>query len=228
MKLSIRISFLFIAIQIVSLSYSQEKFNYQQDFEHILLRTLDVNDSLFHKKLHQRFEVNDSTLSDFEVLALLINFTSNSHYDPYNILEKESAIGKLIQDFEYQTTIQKSNELLKTNPYNQNVLFKKAFAHAQLKQMDSAKHYKQQFNRIMDAMAYSGTGSSSSAIFSLGSKDSENYIYKKLAKDIMTIGSGVDSSGNFMDVVIITDHQKDTSILYFQIQHAVNRLIQTE
>lgn len=210
------------------ITQAQIKFNYQEDFERVLLRTLDINDSLYYKHLHRRFIQNDTNLTDYEVLALLINFTSNSHYSPYSIIEKEVMIGNFIKEFEYEKAIKESNQVLKTNPFNQNILFKKAFAHAQLKQIDSAKYYKYQFNRIMDAMTFSGTGTSNNAIFSLGSKDSENYIYKRLAKDIMTVGSMVDSKGNFLDVFEITDHQKDTILLYFQIQHAVDKLIETE
>lgn len=50
----------------------QTTFNYKEDFKKVLLKTNDPNDNLYYEKLLKRFNVNDSTMTDFEVLALLI------------------------------------------------------------------------------------------------------------------------------------------------------------
>ena len=204
-----------------------QRFNYQMDFKTILKRTTDQKDDLFHEKLAKRFAKNDTSLTDFEVLALLINFTSNKNYAPYEILSAEDQITEQVKSFQFEDAINMCDSILKIHPYNQQILFNKAFSYFSLKKLDSAEFYKYQFNRIMDAMAFSGSGSREDPIFSLGSKDSENYIYERLAKQIMSIGSGTDSSGNFLDIIEITDFQTDTLTLHFQIQHAVNRLINT-
>ncbi|KAA3648588.1 MAG: DUF4919 domain-containing protein [Bacteroidetes bacterium] len=203
-------------------------FNYKTDFESVLKRTKDSTDALFYQNLAKRFDKNDSSLSDFEILALLINYTSNKNYTPYKVINQEDRIKKKLSVFQFDEAIRISDSVLSFHPYNQMILFQKSYAFFKLEQIDSANFYKYKFNRIMDAMAISGSGTFDDAIFSLGSKDSENYIYKRLAKQIMQIGSSVDSSGNFIDVIQITDHQKDTSILYFQIQHAINKLIDTK
>lgn len=206
--------------------YGQD-FNYQNDFQSILARTNTPSDSLYHEKLARRFSKNDSSLSDYAVLALLINFTSNQNYAPYSILKTEDRIVNLVQKFQYERAIELSDSILEFQPYNQQVLLNKAFSYYRLKKNDSADYYKYQFNRIMDAMAFSGSGSFKEPIFSLGSKDSENYIFERLARQIMTIGSGIDSAGNFIDIIEITDYQTDTTTIHFQIQHAVDRLINT-
>mgnify|MGYP003691487215 CR=1 FL=1 len=205
-----------------------QTFNYKTDFDSILLRTNEKDDPLFHQKLEFRFNENDTNLSDFEILALLINYTSNSNYAPYEILDDEEKIKEKIDLFQFEEAINLCDSLLRLHPYNQMALFQKSFAFLKLNQLDSAEFYSFKFNRIMDAMAASGNGSVENAIFSLGTKDAENFIYERLTREIMEIGSGLDSNGNFIDIIQITDHQKDTSIIHFQIQHAINQLYKAD
>lgn len=55
--------------------FAQDTFNYQTDFKNILAKTKDKNHKLAYNKLLTRFSALDTTLTDYEVLALLIGFT---------------------------------------------------------------------------------------------------------------------------------------------------------
>src|ERR1700739_4098558 len=70
----------------------QNTFNYQKDFKRILYRTKDPKDNLSYEKLLKRFKGDDTTMTDYEVLALMIGFTDNSEYKPYQDLEAERSI----------------------------------------------------------------------------------------------------------------------------------------
>lgn len=54
--------------------FGQTTFNYQNDFKAILQKTKDPNNVLSYDKLLRRFVSNDTTMTDFEVLALLIGY----------------------------------------------------------------------------------------------------------------------------------------------------------
>lgn len=224
------VSYLFSILFILSFleSFTQE-FNYQKDFETILSRTNDSNDSLFHLELKQRFNRNDTTLSDFEVLALLINFTQNEFYQPYEILNNESKIENLVSEGEYDSAIRLCDSLLINHPYNQAILFEKALSHFAINQSDSSDFYRYKFNRILDAMAYSGKGTSTEdAIFSLGSMDSHSYIIRRLSQEIRQVGAGQDQQGNMIDIIETFKDGEGTRLMHFQIQHAVNRLLKSD
>ena len=76
-----------LSLIISMVSYGQEfKFNYQSDFSRILNRTMDQTDSLNYDKLLNRYRLNDRSLTDFEILALLIGFTNNQNFKPYSYL----------------------------------------------------------------------------------------------------------------------------------------------
>ncbi len=225
MKKFIPFSFFFLFILS---SIQAQEFNYGKHFDTVLARTSDPNDSLYHVKLEKRFHENDSSLSDFEVLAILIHFTADDHYAPYSILSAEEKIGQYIKRFQFQKAINLGDSVLLIHPYNQSVLLNMAYSYYKLENQEKGDYYRYQFNRIMDAMASSGKGTAEEPIFSLGSKDSENFIYEKLSKEIMTIGSGLDSSGNFIDIMEITDYQKDTIVIHFQIQHVIDRMYDSE
>ncbi len=226
---SITLRIIAFSICIISMqeNLKAQTFIYDIDFDVVLKRTLDESDSLYHKRLAKRFTKNDPSLSDYEVLALLINFTSSKNYSPYETIGLEYNVSDLINHYQYDAAIKKCDSLLSYQPYNQEILFDKAYAYLNIGQKDSSEHYRYKFNKIMDAMAASGSGGMNDAIFSLGSKDGQNYIIQRLANRISTIGSGLDEDGNFMDIIESTNSSNDTLVMHFQIQHAINKLFET-
>ena len=204
---------------------ASQTFIYHIDFEVVLKRTLDENDSLYHEKLAKRFAQNDPNLSDYAVLALLINFTSNKNYAPYEIVFSEYNVSNLIREKKFKEAINTCDSLLNFHPYNQELLFDKALIYYNIGDLDSSHFYQYKFNRIMDAMASSGSGAEGDAIFSLGSKDWQNYIVQRLSNQVNSVGSGIDETGNYNDIIQSTDSKNDTLVLHFQIQHAVNKLL---
>lgn len=215
-----------LSILIISLkSFGQTTFSYKDDFKKVLAKTKDQNDSLFYDKLLNRFTANDTTLTDFEVLALLIGFTGKPEYKPYQDLDIEREIYKLNGEKKYQEGLDSANKFLKTHPLSVKTLFEKSYSFHKLEQKDSAQYYLYQGRRIFKAMYFSGDGKTpENPSFALGPADGQDYIRKFVGGKIGIMGSGRDKSGNFLDILEAKFDDGQTIKLYFVIQHATRKM----
>lgn len=219
------LTLLFLTVSLTT--YGQEfEFDYHKDYEKILSQTNDTSSNLNYYKLLKRFKDNDTILTDFEVLALLIGFTDNEHFKPYSYLTTEREIYSLNGDGKYEKALAMCDSFLVRVPVSQQALIEKSYSYHKLGQADSAQYYMWKFSRIMDAMAQSGDGfTPETAFFSLGPADGQNFIRKYLSSTIGTMGSGRDKHGNFVDILEVTWKDKESGeqqskSLYFQIEHA--------
>jgi len=230
-----KLLFIFLFISITTVIIGQEfEFNYQNDFNKILEETNDSSSSLYYEKLLTRFTRNDSTLTDFEILALLIGFTDSEYFFPYHYLTTEREIYNLNGDRKFNEAIEICDSFLYHVPVSQQALIEKSYSYYKLGNQDSAAFYSWKFRKIMDAMANSGTGlTPENALFALGPADGQNFIRKYLASKIGDMGSTRDEHGNFIDILelIMIDQETGDTIqteLYFQIEHAVNKMFNEE
>lgn len=205
--------------------YGQTTFSYKDDFKKVLAKTKDQKDNLSYGKLLKRFSANDTTLTDFDVLALLIGFTDKPEYKPYDDLMTEREIYKLNGEKKYQEGLDKANEFLKKHPLSVKALFEKSYSFHKLEQKDSAQYYLYQGQRIFKAMYFSGDGKTrETPTFALGAADGQDYISKVVGADIGSMGSGSDKNGNFLDILEAKFKDGKTMSLYFIIQHATDKI----
>jgi hypothetical protein len=205
--------------------FGQETFNYHNDFKQILARTKDSKDELSYDKLLGRFRSNDTTLTDYEVLALLIGFTDKPQYKPYDDLTEERKVYALNDEGKYKEGLELANTFLATHPLSVKVLVEKSYAFNKLELKDSAQFYMYQAQRIFEAMYFSGSGiKKETPTFALGPADGQDYITRFLGQSIGIMGSGRDENGNFLDILEMKFDNGESGNLYFVIQHAVNRM----
>jgi hypothetical protein len=209
-------------------SSQDSQFDYAKDFDKILRQTQDKNDSLYFPNQILRYSSNDTSLTDYEVLALLIGFTADSNYKPYNDITTERKIYSLNGNGKFEEAKSKGLEFIKTHPLNQKTLIELSYTYHKLGIADSADYYSIKFHQIMDAMALSGKGfTADSAFFSLTPVDGQNFITKYLRGKVGTMGSGSDTKGNFVDILeyIPSDSEDGEGVsLYFQIEHTQGEL----
>ncbi len=210
-------------------SYGQEfEFDYNKDFNKILEQSKDSTSNFHYDRLLTKFKSNDTTLTDFDVLALLIGYTDDPNYHAYSDISTEREIYKLNGDGKFKEAKEKGLKFNKTHPLNQMTLIELSYSYYKLEMQDSANYYSYQFRKVMDAMGRSGKGTSAdSAFFSLTPIDGQNFISKYLRAKIGTMGSGSDSNGNFVDILgyIPKDNENEEEVpLYFQIQHAMKEM----
>ena len=168
MTKKIKIFGFFIFLTVGQIAFGQTTFNYQKDFKTILEKTKDPNNNLAYDKLLNRFTSNDTTMTDFEVLALLIGYTAKPEFKPYQYLMTEGKIYNLNGEGKFQEALDTANIFLKTHPLSEKALFEKSYSFYKLGQNDSSAFYSYEGRRIFEAMNFSGNGKSpETPIFSL-------------------------------------------------------------
>lgn len=217
---------------IVSLSaFGQDfDFDYQRDFQKILTQSNDSTSERYYNTLLQRYNDQDETLDEADILSLLIGFTDNKHFKPYSYLPTEREIYKLNDEGKFVESIALCDSFLAVVPVSQQALIEKSYAFYKLGNADSSGVYMWRFRKIMEAMAASGDGlTPETAIFALGPADGQNFIRKYLSSGIGMMGSGQDENGNFLDILdrVWEDEEsgeKKNQTLYFQIEHATKTM----
>jgi hypothetical protein len=212
-------------------------FLYKKDYKAWLDSSQDITSSLYYPVLLTRFLANDSSLSNAEVLNLMIGFTENPKYKPLEDMEIEGEIFEMTKDGRLEDALAKSLSYLKTHPLSLLVLRETSYAYGKLSRyyennqifdtailyMDSSNYYMSLNDKIMEAMIYSGKGRTPDApIFALGLADGEHFIpnvgYKIEEKD-----TEWNRNGDFVEKIKAADNLT-AKTFYFVIQHAKQKI----
>ena len=210
-----------------------QTFNYKKDFKTILTKSQDQESNLYYEKLLKRFQDNDSSLTNYETLALMIGFTENSKYKPMEDMEKEVEIFDHNNANQFSEAIEKSKSYLNSHPLSLLVLREISYAYGKISKVyekdmvfDSAiyfnglsSYYMSLNDRIMEAMIFSGKGRSpENPIFSLGLADGEHFI-PNVGYEIEKKNTLWNKNGDFLEHIVALD-KLTTKDFYFVIQHA--------
>jgi hypothetical protein len=246
-----RIFFLMTALLISKLAYEQTEipptptFIYKRDFKAIVDSSQDRSSSLYYQKLIIRFLNNDSSLTNQEVLALMIGYTENPHYKPLEDMEKEQEIFDLNMNEECREVIKRSRPYLQAHPLSLLIMREISYAYQQVSKrefqanlimdsavlyQDSGKYFMDLNDKIMEAMIYSGKGRTpETPIFSLGIADGE-YFIPNVGFRIETDGQKEkkdtewNKDGNFVEVITALVDNVNVRKYYFIIQHAKQKI----
>ncbi len=223
MLAGIRLAFIVTAFGLLAANATAQEFSYSRDFPLLQKRSLDTADQFFYPKLLQRFQADDTTLTDREVLALLVGFTNDPHYNPYEDLDISRRVRRLNAQENYTAGLALADSFLLTHPVDQLTLYEKAFALYELGKEPVKSKYLDQYIAIMSAMDYTGDGRlPATAIFALGPADGQDYIHKHLGLQLGRMGSGYDKDHHFLDILDgISEDKKDTVTYYFNVDHAM-------
>lgn len=202
------------------IAQAQTTFSYKNDFKTILAKTKDASDKLNYDKLLSRFQINDSTLTNAEVLALMIGFTARPEYKPSVDLKEERAIYNLNAEGKYDAALKKADEFLKTHPLSIKAIYELSFSYYKAGNTEMAKFYVKQGQRLFNAMTYSGNGKTKQTpIFALSAEDGQEYIYKFLQGGIGEMDSARDDEGNNLDILEATFKVGEPYKLFFISEH---------
>lgn len=207
---------------------AQFVFNYQEDFDSIANLTSKKKSDLNYDKLLSRFEVSDTTLSDFEILALMIGETQQSDYYPYELVHIERNILSLAQNDELESGLLLCDSVLKVHPLNFTALLERAYILAKLGMEEEEKQAKYQFVSVLETILSSGDGTYGQPIFVLSPMDGQLLIRFVFGLEIGTMGSGEDDAGNSLDILEIVNEQEGNMNMYFNIEHAVQRMFKED
>lgn len=201
-------------------------FDYTRDYDSILKITKDSKNKLFYNDLFERFQKADSTLTNYELVALQIGYTDNPKYYPYQDIALEREIWSLNEKEEFKLAEKKLDTLLSNNPFN--ILGHREMNYVQNKlgnKKIADKHYNQ-FNLIVTSVLSTGDGTSyNSSWFTLSPADGQWIIKLAFQQGICSMGSGKDENGNFHDILGIKfKDSENCKKLFFNIEPASKRM----
>jgi len=220
-----KLAFIFLFIPL--LIFSQKNFEYKIDFANILKESQNKNSDLNYDNLLLRYNKADTTLSDKQMLALLISFTDNKFYHPYKDLDFGRNLYKLNDEGKFDQVIKEGSIFIKNHPFDLKTIFELSYAHHKKGDQTFAEDYLVKTRMIFKAMLFTGDGLSiDHPILALNPSDGQDFIRKGLGREIGTMTSGRDKNGYFIDMLEMKDDDKSGMTLYFIIPHATKKMFE--
>lgn len=223
---------LLLSFLLSNLAFSQDNidFDYSKDYNSILKLTKDSSSDIFYKDLFKRFEQADSTLTNYEMIALQIGYTDNPNYWPYQDITLEREIWSLNEEKEFDKAKSKLDTLLSNNPFS--ILGHREMSYVYSKLGDKSKtdlHFRK-FDLVVSSVLSTGDGTSyESSWFTLSPADGQWIIKLAFSQSICSMGSGRDEDGNFHDILGIQyEDSEDCTELFFNIGPASSRMFGPE
>jgi hypothetical protein len=199
-------------------------FVYKRDFKPILEQTQDKNSPLFYQKLLIRFLDNDTSLSNAETLALMIGYTEDPHYKPFEDMDAEKEVYDLNDEGNFDDALVKGKAYLQKHPLSLRVLKEVSYTYHSLQKEDSANYFMDLVDKVMNAMTYSGNGKKpETPIFSLGLADGE-YFIPNIGMKILNKDTDWNKDNLFMEIIDASKSGDDHINYYFLIQHAKEKI----
>lgn len=216
-----------LILGVILQNHAQFTFNYATDFDSIAKLTAQKGSEHYYESLRKRFEAVDTTLTDHDVLVLMIGETQQAHYYPYDLVLVEHEIMEMANKGDYEGTLKKCDSLLKIHPLNLTALVHKAYLEDKLGSLtkDASKF---KFVIVLDAIFGTGDGTVESPLFVIGPGDGQLLIRYVFGANLGTMGSGSDSHGNFLDILEIIKEGQEPANMYFIIEHAVKRMFKED
>ncbi len=223
---------------------STPTFNYHKDFKRLVDSSQNNESSLYYHKLIKRFLDNDSTLTHYQTLAMMIGYTEDPHYKPLEDMEKEQEIFEYNKNGEFKTAIEKARIYLPSHPLSLLVLREISYAYQQVSKeyannfvmdtaiicQDSGKYFMDLNDKIMEAMIFSGKGKKpEDPIFSMGLADGEYFIPNvgyRIESDGVKESKDTEwnKDGDFLEVITAMVDNVTAKKFYFVIQHAKQKI----
>lgn len=220
-------NYLFLLLIIPTFFFGQRNFEYKKDFENILKETKKKDSDLNYSNLLERYNKIDTTLTDKQVLSMLISFTDNKYYKPYSDIGFGRSLYKLNDDSKFEDVIKSGNDFLSNHPFDIKTLVEVSYAYFKTNNKKEADKYMIKTNQIFKAMFYSGDSKSiETPAFALNPSDGQDFIKKAIGAKIGKMGSGRDDNGFFIDMLEAKFEDGEAQMLYFIIPHATKKMFE--
>lgn len=216
---------IFILFSFLTLTVSgQKSFEYDKDFKKLIKKSTNPKSEFNYDLLLKRFLNNDTTLTNYELIALQVGHTLTEEYKPYNDIEIERAIYDLNAAGKNRAAIELSNSIQRRNPLSLMMNLEKSYAFHKLGQSDSSGVYYQRYLQLVRSILWSGDGDDK-PYFVLGPIDGQIIIKRYWQNEITLMGSGEDDNENFLDILTMKDEEtEEKKTIYFIIEHATNTM----
>ncbi|CAG5083281.1 hypothetical protein CRYO30217_02148 [Parvicella tangerina] len=207
--------------------HAQFLFQYHLHFDSIASLSQDKKGDYFYDDLRERYEEGDTSMTSFDMLALIIGETQQDHYYPYELIPVEQEIMQLANKGEYANALYKCDSVLMNHPLNFTAILHKAFLEDKLGSL-TAKKSKFKFVLYLDVILSTGDGTYQAPIMVLGPGDGQLLVRYVFGAGVGNMGSGEDAYGNFVDILEVLKEGEEPTNMYFNIEHAVLRMFKED
>ncbi len=205
------------------LNLNGQTFDYSKDYKRIFKETGDPKGKLYYDTLRNRFQRDDKTLTNDELVALQIGFSQKDGYNPYGDIDLDRAFIGSANREDTDTTVLYGTTYLQRNPVSLSAHFALWKAYEKRNEKTLAEKYRLRFQKLVDSILSTGDGVNK-PYFVLSPIDGQILIRKYWNADIGIMGSSRDKKKNFLDMLEMKNPDGTSKTLYFVIEHAVKRM----
>jgi hypothetical protein len=197
-----------------------------RDFKHWTKFASDPSSHFNYEKLLSRFQNDDSTLTDDELVLLSHGYTLRPEYDPYTQMLIEDSLDQFFREGEYESAMERGVKYLQENPVSLigNLVLLMSSKH--LEQSEDIEKYHTRFSQMLRAILATGTGNSSDSAFAVINIRDEyavlNYFGYTSSSQSLVVGR----EGRSYDRLVGTPRNDSgkTRVFYFDITRPMNSL----
>ncbi len=218
-----------LVLVLISFScFCQKSFDYHKDFAKLLSESSKPKSEFDYNRLLERFLENDTSLNEYEIIALQIGHTNTKYFDPYMDIEIERAIYSLSGSGKHRASLELADSYQKRNPLSLMLNLEKSYSFHKKGNQDSSIIYYNRYLMLVNADIWSGNGHDK-PYFVLGPIDGQVIIERFWQGEIIQMGSAFDKHDYFLDVLTMKDKKtKEETTLKFIIEHASNEMFSEE
>lgn len=178
--------------------------------------TSDASSPYAYRRLLQRYLADDSSLTPAEMYFLIIGYSADPEYSPFNYSEI-SAI-KMIAGYNQDTAIKKALNLVNTNPLNPSLNRELMYCYRKKNDYNTAAKYERRIQQFFNGVLYSGNGTCSRPYISLWSREEYNFIAYLGCRQTET-HSMENCAGQMAEVIdMVNPKGNETEHIYFNVK----------
>lgn len=186
------------------------------EYKTIQEQVSDSESVYYYPRILKRFQVNDLSLKNIDYVMLYYGFVLQSSYNPYTYMAWEDSLSNLTEKQKGKEALALAEKLLAENPVSLFGNIEKAYTYKGLNQDDKALIFLDKYKALMQAMMFSGVGSSyENPITVITPKDAEAVLkaYKLVSLSKTLNGN----AGRYYDVYLVRNEQGKQYPIYFDI-----------
>ena len=184
------------------------------NFDSLIHILLDSNSNYYYQKLLNRFLSDDNTLTPKDMYLLMVGYSKQPTYNPFNYGDISALRGIPNMD----TAINRANEVMVDNPVNPSLYRELMYFYRKKNNDAMANKYLNRMHQIFNGMLYSGNGTCKRPYVTLWAKEEYNFA-EYIAAAPTDNHSLNNCEGQIVEVLEVTEQgKKETKDIYFNVQ----------
>jgi hypothetical protein len=175
---------------------------------------VDTSNLYSYKRLLKRFLADDRSLTSREMFMLIIGYSRQPEYNPFNYNDISEV--KMLSGHDPDAAIEKGTALMQTNPLNPSLYRELMYSYRKKNDPQRAEKYLSRIKQFFSGVLYSGNGTCAHPYVSLWAKEEYNFLnylgYK--TTDEHAMGS---CAGKMAEIIYATNSAGQKEQAYFNV-----------